>query len=364
MQGGAQICDFIPVEGLHLTIRGKAGSFDLEWRDARCLPCSSDAEVSRNVTPRVFAEGTRNVEGLIKLLRKIVFNESGTEDKSNPSSAGAAMASKLAQLEAGSRGAFLHLQHRTTRARMQRVAIAWDQDGTLVDAAFYEGSTVVTRESNTPGFLQRLAQMCSPEQGWTFMRPVVWSELPSELWWPILKCLTVREGRAVSCSCSMIHNLVNLSSFYWAPAQVHLALVTAQEAVRSDTSTRLPLNIVDKEIRIGRSRRNDVVLLRDPEVSKKHCKLWRDSRGDVYIEDLSSTNGTKLNGEWLRPQKDLVDRRASAPRKLVVGDQVVLGLTTLALNDGPCPNPPAEAQRSDDSNARAGDESPISGGVN
>ena len=94
----------------------------------------------------------------------------------------------------------------------------------------------------------------------------------------------------------------------------------AQEAVRADTSTHLPLNITDQEVdetetmreyslarcssralslhscssfpcphacmnhqvRIGRSRRNDVVLLRDPEVSKKHCKLWRDARGEVW----------------------------------------------------------------------------------
>jgi hypothetical protein len=80
-------------------------------------------------------------------------------------------------------------------------------------------------------------------------------------------------------------------------------LVSAQEAVKQDTSIHLPLNILDEEVRIGRSRRNHVVLLRDPEVSKKHCRLWRDARGDVYIQDLASTNGTKLNGHWLRAQE-------------------------------------------------------------
>ena len=142
----------------------------------------------------------------------------------------------------------------------------------------------------------------------------------------------------MACTCKTISQMVQLPSFVWAPAQLHLGLVQAQEAVRSDTSTHLPLNITDQEVRIGRSRRNDVVLLRDPEVSKKHCKLWRDARGDVWIQDLASTNGTKLNGEWLRPAGgDNGDaRQPSEPRKLKVDDQVVLGLTTLALYDGPC----------------------------
>ena len=165
------------------------------------------------------------------------------------------------------------------------------------------------------------------------------SELPSELWWHVLKCLTYREGKAVACTQKSISQMVKLPSFVWAPAQLHLGLVQAQEAVRSDTSTHLPLNIGDQEVRIGRSRRNDVVLLRDPEVSKKHCKLWRDARGDVWIQDLASTNGTKLNGEWLRPAggENGDARQPSEPRRLQVDDQVVLGLTTLALCDGPCP---------------------------
>jgi len=180
----------------------------------------------------------------------------------------------------------------------------------------------------------------------SFLTSVVYrSELPSELWWHVLKCLTCREGKAVACTNKAIAHMVQLPSFVWAPAQLHLGLVQAQEAVRSDTSTHLPLNITDQEVRIGRSRRNDVVLLRDPEVSKKHCKLWRDARGDVWIQDLASTNGTKLNGEWLRPDggENGDSRQPSEPRKLNVDDQVVLGLTTLALHDGPCQVNPAAA---------------------
>jgi hypothetical protein len=162
----------------------------------------------------------------------------------------------------------------------------------------------------------------------------------------------------VACTCKTIAHMVELPSFVWAPAQLHLGLVHAQEAVRSDTSTHLPLNITDQEVRIGRSRRNDVVLLRDPEVSKKHCKLWRDARGDVWIQDLASTNGTKLNGEWLRPAGDSNgdSRQPSEPRKLKVDDQVVLGLTTLALHDGPCPVAEGAAAAEGANRSMEGDE--------
>ena len=37
-------------------------------------------------------------------------------------------------------------------------------------------------------------------------------------------------------------------------------------------------------IKIGRSRQNDVVLRRDPEVSKGHCRIWMDEHGDVYAQ--------------------------------------------------------------------------------
>ena len=32
------------------------------------------------------------------------------------------------------------------------------------------------------------------------------------------------------------------------------------------------------------SRNNNVVLLRDTELSKEHCRLWRDARGDIWIQ--------------------------------------------------------------------------------
>jgi len=161
------------------------------------------------------------------------------------------------------------------------------------------------------------------------------------------------------------------SNFIWAPSKLHLALDSAQEAVRLDTSTHLPIDIPphgqDKEIKIGRSRRNDVVLLRDPEVSKRHCKIWRDERGDVYIQDLASTNGTKLKKEnhteeRLRPHGEGADlRQYSEPKKLELGDKVILGLTTLCLRDGPAApteQDPNTANRAADAERAAGAATP------
>ena len=47
---------------------------------------------------------------------------------------------------------------------------------------------------------------------------------------------------------------------------------------------------------IGRSPQNTVVLADDTMVSRKHALVQRESSGDYYLSDLSSRNGTSLNG--------------------------------------------------------------------
>ena len=98
-------------------------------------------------------------------------------------------------------------------------------------------------------------------------------------------------------------------------------------------------------------------------MSKKHCRIWRDARGNVYIQDLASTNGTKLNGEWLRPLSEAgPDSKAhSDPRRLSVGDIVVLGLTTLRLNDGAAPEmEPSSEKGEGESGAEGANPSSVS----
>jgi pSer/pThr/pTyr-binding forkhead associated (FHA) protein len=57
-------------------------------------------------------------------------------------------------------------------------------------------------------------------------------------------------------------------------------------------------NLILNEIKIGRSRENDIVLESDIAASRKQARITR--IGDCYfLEDLSSTNGTLLNGKQL-----------------------------------------------------------------
>lgn len=70
---------------------------------------------------------------------------------------------------------------------------------------------------------------------------------------------------------------------------------------------------------LGRSKEADCVLS-DPNVSRKHAELRRNSSGDWGIADLGSTNGVKING-----------RRVSSSR-LSPGDEVTLGTTTFTFD--------------------------------
>lgn len=99
--------------------------------------------------------------------------------------------------------------------------------------------------------------------------------------------------------------------------------------------------ILDKgELRVGRSSRCDVVIIH-PEVSRAHAQLvWQD---DTYwVEDLSSTNGTWVNGRRLPPHE---------PTALKPGDVIGLGpnvrLHYQVLGPGEAPSaevPPEAAQ--------------------
>lgn len=46
---------------------------------------------------------------------------------------------------------------------------------------------------------------------------------------------------------------------------------------------------------IGTSPECDYVIFGDPYVSHKHCQITRDRRGNMFVTDLGSTNGTYLN---------------------------------------------------------------------
>ena len=67
--------------------------------------------------------------------------------------------------------------------------------------------------------------------------------------------------------------------------------------------------------RVGRSRENQVNLL-DASISRRHATVITDANGDVFLTDLSSTNGTFLNGASLT---------SHLPYRLRDGDRIQLG---------------------------------------
>jgi pSer/pThr/pTyr-binding forkhead associated (FHA) protein/tRNA A-37 threonylcarbamoyl transferase component Bud32 len=78
---------------------------------------------------------------------------------------------------------------------------------------------------------------------------------------------------------------------------------------------------VDGELVIGRaSPDEDGRLGGDPEISRRHARVFRGSDGELGIEDLGSANGTFVNGQ-----------RIDRPRLLHRGDEVKMGQTVFEV---------------------------------
>jgi hypothetical protein len=77
---------------------------------------------------------------------------------------------------------------------------------------------------------------------------------------------------------------------------------------------------VDGEATVGRGGGCTVPLTSDSFVSQVHARIY-DRDGNLWIEDVGSTNGTYVNGD-----------RIDAPRKLRRGDRVQLGETVLEVD--------------------------------
>lgn len=82
--------------------------------------------------------------------------------------------------------------------------------------------------------------------------------------------------------------------------------------------------LVEDELLIGRHADGAGRLAEDPEISRSHARIVRDSSGFCAVEDLGSTNGTFVNG-----------LRISGPQTLSEGDSIELGATTLVMRDLP-----------------------------
>ncbi len=77
-----------------------------------------------------------------------------------------------------------------------------------------------------------------------------------------------------------------------------------------------------KTIRIGRDKKNDLVLSEDPLVSRHHAVIEL-IEGEYRLKDLGSTNQTYLNNEPLPPQASVAVKS---------GDVINIGHTEIRVS--------------------------------
>jgi pSer/pThr/pTyr-binding forkhead associated (FHA) protein len=87
--------------------------------------------------------------------------------------------------------------------------------------------------------------------------------------------------------------------------------------------------VVDERLVIGRQSDGPGKLADDPELSRHHAEIGRDPDGQFTITDLSSMNGTFVNGT-----------RLDAPVQLALGDEIEVGGTKLVVRSVPAPSLP------------------------
>jgi predicted component of type VI protein secretion system len=77
---------------------------------------------------------------------------------------------------------------------------------------------------------------------------------------------------------------------------------------------------VGEQLVFGRQTEGYGQLANDPELSRHHAEVSRLATGEYRLEDLSSTNGTFVNGA-----------RLQAPAVLALGDEIELGSSKLVV---------------------------------
>ena len=82
---------------------------------------------------------------------------------------------------------------------------------------------------------------------------------------------------------------------------------------------RLLASIDKSTMSIGKKKEEVDCVLEDTSVSRIHARIT-DDKGDIYLEDLNSTNGTFKNGLRMQPYEK---------RKLETGDEIKCGKVIL-----------------------------------
>ena len=98
--------------------------------------------------------------------------------------------------------------------------------------------------------------------------------------------------------------------------------MAAKIVIVNGESAGLEYEIVAEETLIGRNPTTDVTLL-DENISREHALILCDAEtGAHVIEDLQSTNGTKVNGKGIRSHE------------LMPGDEIQIGHTKFRFEAG------------------------------
>ena len=92
--------------------------------------------------------------------------------------------------------------------------------------------------------------------------------------------------------------------------------------------------VVEERLVIGRQSEGPGRLADDPELSRHHVEIERVENGQFTIKDLSSTNGTFVNGTQIK-----------APALLVLDDEIEVGGTKLVVRSVPALAPPPAVTR-------------------
>ena len=99
-------------------------------------------------------------------------------------------------------------------------------------------------------------------------------------------------------------------------------LLTGATGDGNTVSLEVSDSMVASGVVIGRSPRNALLLIDDKTLSREHARLFDGPDGGLSVEDLDTTNGTRVNGRQLEPGR-VVPLRS--------GDTLQLGRVTLRL---------------------------------
>ena len=99
-------------------------------------------------------------------------------------------------------------------------------------------------------------------------------------------------------------------------------LLTGATGDGNAVSLEVSDGMVASGVVIGRSPRNALLLIDDKTLSREHARLFDGPDGGLSVEDLDTTNGTRVNGRQLEPGR-VVPLRS--------GDTLQLGRVTLRL---------------------------------